>query len=69
MNEMYLSSVELEELGEGLVKAYQKGEQKDDQVDTEGFIRDYLKLPIEYAKFIPACTAPLPSTAPILKKL
>ena len=51
MNEMYLSSAELEELGEGLVKAYQKGEKKDDQVDIEGFIRDYLKLPIEYAKF------------------
>lgn len=51
MNESFLSVAELEELGEGLVKEFRQGAKEECQVDIEGFIRNYLRLPIEYAKF------------------
>ena len=51
MNDAYLSVAELEELGEGLVREFRKSTKEEVQVDIEEFIRSYLRLPIEYAKF------------------
>ncbi|MCD8361727.1 MAG: ImmA/IrrE family metallo-endopeptidase [Lachnospiraceae bacterium] len=48
----YISNAELEELGEGIILGYTKGEtDKLERIDIEGLITEYLHLAIEYKRF------------------